>query len=181
MDPPAGTSYRRLPGRTPWFRFGGISAPSTSLWLGTDHLLKVERSASSENYKRFFYRDIQAIVVEQSSRRSSLVIFDVGVVVVIFLVTAAVSSLSTAAVATASILASPFVLGLMFNVALGTTSQAVLVTAVGTEPLSSLSRLWRAAQAVQLLADEVTKAQGEVPTAQLSLKWPAPVSSPPRD
>jgi hypothetical protein len=179
MDAPVPSSYRRLPGRTAWLRFGGISAPSTSLWLGADHLLKIERSASRESYKRFFYRDIQSIFVEQSSRRSSVLIFNVGVLAVIVLITAAIGSLSAAALTTAALIASPFVVGLIVNLALGTTSQAVVVTAVGTERLSSLSRLARSEEAVRLLAAEITKVQGDLPRAQLLLRWPASVASPP--
>jgi hypothetical protein len=179
MDAPAEPSYRRLPGRTPWFRFGGMSAPSTTLWLGPDHLLKVERGATRESYKRFFYRDIQAVVIQGASRGSSVSIFDIAVIVVIFLVTGAVSQFSLTAAITGAILASPFVLGFGVNLALGPTSQALLVTAVGTEPLSCFSRLGRSAEALRLLAEEVGKVQGEVSTAQLATKWPAGTATPP--
>ena len=179
MEPPAGISYRRLPGRTPWFRFGGTSAPSTSLWLGPDHLLKVERSASRETYKRFFFRDIQAVVIQESSRRSSIGIFDLATMLVIFLLAGAIGSFSLNSMLTAALIASPFFIGLIVNLALGRSSQAVLVTAVGTESLGSLSRLDRAADSLQRLAAEITKAQGELATAQLAAKWPAPAAPTP--
>lgn len=40
----------------------------TKLYLGTDHLLLVEQLILVERYKRFYYRDIQAITAAQSSR-----------------------------------------------------------------------------------------------------------------
>jgi hypothetical protein len=40
----------------------------TKLWLGTDHLLLIEQLILVERYKRFYYRDIQAITATQSSR-----------------------------------------------------------------------------------------------------------------
>jgi hypothetical protein len=40
----------------------------TKLWLGADHLLLVEQLILVERYKRFYYRDIQAITATQSSR-----------------------------------------------------------------------------------------------------------------
>src|SRR5580698_7690109 len=40
----------------------------TKLWLGTDHLLLVEQLILVERYKRFYYRDIQAITATRSSR-----------------------------------------------------------------------------------------------------------------
>jgi hypothetical protein len=175
MDATAEPSYRRLPGRTPWFRV----ARGTTLWLGPDHLLKVDRGATSESYKRFFYRDIQAVVVQESSRRTSLNIFDIAVIIVIFLITGAVSQFSLTAAITAAILASPFVIGLGANLALGSSSQAILVTAVGREPLSCFSRMGRSAEALRLMTEEVGKVQGEVPTAQLAMKWPAGTATPP--
>ncbi len=45
------------------------SAGYSSLWLGKDHLLCIEVSGVAEEYKRFYYHDIQAIVVRQNSRR----------------------------------------------------------------------------------------------------------------
>src|SRR5262247_2101752 len=41
----------------------------SSLWLGKDHLLCIEASNYVERYKRFYYRDIQAITVADSKRR----------------------------------------------------------------------------------------------------------------
>ena len=172
MESPTAISYRRLPGRTAWFRFGGVSAPTTSLWLGPDHLLKVERSASRETYKRFYYRDIQAIVVEGSSRRSSVNIINVGAIAFIFLIAGIFSRFSAAGTITASLFAAPFLLGLIINTALGPSTQAVLVTAVGTEPLSCFSRLDRSNQALGWVTTEVVKVQGELSSAQLALKWP---------
>jgi hypothetical protein len=40
----------------------------TKLYLGTDHLLLIEQLILVERYKRFYYRDIQAITATQSSR-----------------------------------------------------------------------------------------------------------------
>ena len=37
-----------------------------SLWLGTDHLLSIDSTGYTENYKRFYFRDIQAITIEKT-------------------------------------------------------------------------------------------------------------------
>ena len=50
--------YRRLPGS--W-------TARSSLWQGSDHLLHARRRAFSESYTRFFFRDIQAILFQQTS------------------------------------------------------------------------------------------------------------------
>jgi hypothetical protein len=74
------TNYRRLPGRyrTP------LSA--SSVWLGSDHLLLVNSTRISESYKRFYYRDIQAIVVNrriESMVRDALIIITLVVVAIL--------------------------------------------------------------------------------------------------
>jgi len=181
MDSPDAPSYRRLSGRTAWIRFGAVSAPSSTLWLGPDHLLKVERTAGSENYKRFFYRDIQVILVEASSRRYYLNIFGLAIIGLIFLLTLVISSSAISGLPTALILSSPFIAGLILNLILGPTSSARLVTAVGTETLSSLCRMRSAVDALQRIGEEVTKVQGELPSAKLLQHWPALVATGPVD
>ena len=175
------TTYRRLPGRTAWFRFGGSNSPSCSLWLGPDHLLKVERSTSRETYKRFFYRDIQSIFVEQSPRLRSLTALNGLIVFLVLILVALISQVSRGGAIFCGGFAVPFVIGLMMNLALGPTCEAVLVTAVGRERLSSLSRLSRTVVAVQQITVEVERAQGVLEFAQLVSRWPEPVSTPPVD
>lgn len=177
----ATTTYRRLPGRTAWFRFGGSNSPSCSLWLGPDHLLKVERSTSRETYKRFFYRDIQSIFVEQSSRLRSLTALNGLIVLFVLILVALISQVSSGGAIFCGGFAVPFVIGLMMNLALGSTCEVVLVTAVGSERLSSLSRLSRTVGAVQQITVEVERAQGALEFAQLVSRWPEPVSTPPVD
>jgi hypothetical protein len=54
--------YRKLPGR-----LRGFFRPS-SAWAGPDHLLLVRGSRFREEYKRFYYRDVQAIAVARAPR-----------------------------------------------------------------------------------------------------------------
>ncbi len=56
------TPYRKLPGR-----LRGIGNGS-SLWLAPDHLLLVRTRMFREEYKRFYLRDIQAIVMARCPR-----------------------------------------------------------------------------------------------------------------
>src|SRR5450432_2313403 len=171
-------TYRRLPGRTAWFRFGGSGSPVCSLWLGPDHLLKIERSASRETYKRFFYRDIHSIFVEQSSRLNSLAGFNVLILFLLLMLIVTLSLMNLGGTVFFGILALPFAIGIVVNLALGSTCDGMLVTAVGTERLSSLCRLKKAVQAVQQISSEVDLAQGKLRLDQLTLRWPASVSTP---
>lgn len=49
-------------------RSGFLTATTTrsSLWLAKDHLLCVETNGYTENYKRFYFRDIQAITLHRT-------------------------------------------------------------------------------------------------------------------
>src|SRR5690242_14435748 len=70
--------YRKLPGH----RRGLLH--SSSMWIGSDHLLYVKSTRFREDYKRFHLRDIQAIVVAESPRyhysTRSLAITAVGLI-----------------------------------------------------------------------------------------------------
>ena len=56
------TEYRKLPGK----RRGFFNV--SSVWAGPDHLLLVRGSRFREEYKRFYYRDVQAIAVARAPR-----------------------------------------------------------------------------------------------------------------
>lgn len=62
MTQPTPHLYERLPGR------GGGFLSRSSLWLGSEHLLRVERRGFAEMYHRFYFRDIQAIVLRPTAQ-----------------------------------------------------------------------------------------------------------------
>jgi hypothetical protein len=55
------TPYRKLPGSS------GMLLKS-KLWLGPDHVMHVRRSLFSEEYRRYYFRDIQALVLIEKDR-----------------------------------------------------------------------------------------------------------------
>ncbi len=55
-------NYRKLPGRRSGFLHGA------NLWIADDHILAVKSLRFREEYKRFYLRDIQAIVVADRPR-----------------------------------------------------------------------------------------------------------------
>jgi hypothetical protein len=63
MEPSSEIHYKRLS------RFRARTGLS-SLWLGPDHILSVNSNGYVENYKRFYFRDIQAIIIQRTSRRA---------------------------------------------------------------------------------------------------------------
>jgi hypothetical protein len=60
--------------RKEYKRIGGRGArrrqffTRNTLWLGADHLLQVEHTGYTEEYKRFYFRDIQGITVQKDNR-----------------------------------------------------------------------------------------------------------------
>jgi len=59
--PKKAREYTRLPGRgRGFFRYN-------TLWLGKDYLLSINSKIFSEDYKRFYYGDIQAIVTRKTA------------------------------------------------------------------------------------------------------------------
>jgi len=62
MNSPTSERYRKLPGQRRGFLHGG------SLWMGSDHILAVKSLRFREEYKRFYLRDIQSIIVANRPR-----------------------------------------------------------------------------------------------------------------
>ena len=60
----AQTEYQRLT-RTK-SQHGVVTSGRSSLWLGKDHLLRIDSSGYTENYRRFFLRDIQAVIIRKT-------------------------------------------------------------------------------------------------------------------
>lgn len=54
--------YKRLPGR---YR---SSTGQRTLWLGEDHLLAVDRVFFEERYRRFYFSDVQALIIKSTIR-----------------------------------------------------------------------------------------------------------------
>ena len=57
------SEYKRLPGRS-WLTLAGRH----SIWLSSNHLLSVWNHYVTEDYKRFYFHDVQAIWIRETSR-----------------------------------------------------------------------------------------------------------------
>ncbi len=150
--------YEKLPGRG--LRRGGfmvVVATHSRLWLGSDHLLLVDSNGYQETYKRFAFRDIQAITLTRTRRRAILnAVF--ATPAVIFALLAAFNS-SPAAQITFGSLALLFAILVLINSLRGPTCRCDLTTAVQTDELASLRRLSRANKVLARLRPLVLSAQ----------------------
>lgn len=154
--------YVKLPGRG-IRREGLISSGRvfTTLWLGKDHLLYIENSGGySEEYKRFYYRDIQALVLRKTQNG-----FILNLVMGSFFAILALCGLAVGDAVgriTLFFIAGIFGLILLLNSLFGPTCVCNIKTAVQTEELSSLRRLRRANKVLNLLRSRITQAQGDL-------------------
>jgi hypothetical protein len=140
-------TYRRLPGKRR--TLGGNS----TLWLGDDHLLLVKSTRVAEEYRRFYFRDIQAFVIrvkKSSLNRDMFHVFLFLLLAVLFLYWT--KSYVTFAVGAAALLYKRFT---------GPYCVCHIQTAVQTQTLPSLYRLKTAEQVLGELAPRIEAAQAQ--------------------
>ena len=165
-------AYRRLPGR----EAGLLSY--CRLWLGPDHLLLARTTAFSEEYKRFYFRDIQAVVTRRTERREIL-----GVIFAFAAIFFGVLSVFTDSgwrsflfVMTGTVL-----FALLVNWLRGPTCVCHLRTAVQIEELSPLKRFRATRKVIERLKPNIEKAQGPLAPELLRPKPPVVFAAAPSD
>ena len=151
----------------------------SSLWLGSNHLLCVNTSGFAETYKRFYFRDIQALTVRLTSRRTNLN-WTLGILSAVAwgsLAFALVSQSVTMAGACAVLLV-VFGLPLLVNNLLGSTCAVEIRTAVQTETLPSLNRLRETRTILSRIRPLIEQAQGLLTPEEVAARMRQSVASP---
>jgi hypothetical protein len=148
----------------------------SSFWLGANHLLVVEVANYVERYRRFYYSDVQAIVVQHSSFRLWLNIvlgfftFAALAIGLLFAATPLRNGFTEGDYIVVGIwlgVALLFAVFLVVNTLRGPTCAVYVRTAVQTQKLSGLSR-WRAADTfVAALQPLIVAAQGQLPPDEM--------------
>ena len=154
----ASPEYQRLTRARSRGGFAVAVASRTSLWLGKDHLLFVESNGYTETYKRFYFRDIQALIVQRTQ-----VFTVVNLVLTIFFVLALAPALVAQEMGMRIFLFSAagfFGLPLLINILRGRTCRCFLRTAVQIEQLPPLSRVRRAQKVFARIRPLIAAAQG---------------------
>jgi len=164
--PRARSEYKRLPGtRRRLFR-------RDRLYLGPDHVLFVRSLSFSEQYRRFYYSDIQALVLQERPVRNRRIADWVAIAV---LAAATIALFATDRPVWGTLLA-VVVLGYAGFALRREDSKAWLQTAVGTAELPSLCRARSARQAIALIDERIRAAQTQLPPEELAhaLETPPP-------
>ncbi len=149
---PKKKTYQRLPGRA----FSLIAAQK--LWQASDHLLWVETAMFQERYKRFYYQDIQALVLCRTNHHLAWS-FLWGAFALLFGIVAMSVSGTPYVSATLVIV---FLLLLAMNLAMGPGCQVRLQTAVQVQQLKCLRRVRTANRAMDRILALIETAQGRL-------------------
>ena len=148
------TAYKRLPGKKKGFLIG-----HHTLWQSSDHLLQIYSRLGVEDYKRYYFDDIQAIITRKtgSGRIQNIILAAIFSLFCFFTVTSSGTWRLLPAVIAAGIL-----LILLINVLRGPTCETVLLTAVQTEKLYPLHRLKKTEAVMNQLRSIIERRQGRI-------------------
>jgi len=167
--------YRKLPGRRRGLIF------SASLWTGADHLLSVRSARFQEQYKRFYFRDIQAIVITKVPRFlvPKRLLAAALLLIAVAILNARVAPFAGWVYLLVGILAAGWL-----YISLAHSCTCRLYTAVSREDLPSLYRMWTARKALAELERRIAQVQGVftedwAEAADLHVLGPAGLSSNP--
>lgn len=144
--------YRKLPGSKKGFLIGKYT-----LWEGPDHLLQILSRVGVEEYKRYYFSDIQAVITRKTIS-GALQNTVLAVLALIFVFPAIYfnggwSLFYALAAAGMAIL-------LLIGLFRGPTCETKLMTAVQTEKLHSLHRLKNTSKVMDRLRDHIHRSQG---------------------
>lgn len=135
-----------------------------TLWLGDDHLLSVESTGYSEEYKRYYLKDIQAII---SCRSTGGKVWNgiLGTIVAISLLAGigGYENGPTPVSVFSGIFGGVFLLLLLWNLFRGPTCRCHIRTPVGIDKLPALDRLRSVKKAMEKVRPLIGQLQGEVP------------------
>ena len=146
--------YHRLPG------IGSSLSEHVRLYLAADHLLQVSSSGFTETYRRFYFRDIQAITLRESMHGK---VWNGVWGFLAFLPAIVALQVGGAATVVWWGITGIFLLLLAINIARGPTCVCQVRTAVQTRPLPSLNRVRRAGKVIAQLKPLIEAAQGAMP------------------
>lgn len=172
----AAKEYIKLtpPRRTAGFTI--VSVTRSNLWVGKDHLLGVDTEGYTEKYKRFYFRDVQAVTLRRTSRA-----------LVIGVVTGAMTALFALLVIAIDDIAGKWVFGILggvcaipflLNFIYGPTCKCELRTAVQTENVPSMSRVRRARKVLNRIRPLIAEAQGQLAAEEIPLRFREMIAAP---
>ncbi len=147
--------YVRLPGS-----YRGFFRKAT-LWEGLDHVLSISGTRFHEEYRRFYYRDIQAIFLEKRPRAGSWVWSIILAALLILTVIAAAQN--DAPYYWAAVILLLLIFAIRLEISLRRSCRCTIQTAVSREVLPALIRLKPSQATIARLEMRIAAEQGELP------------------
>jgi hypothetical protein len=160
--------YVRLPGRGR-DSSSMVVATRCSLWLGADHILFVTNQGYTESYKRFYYPDVQALIVQKtkSSYWYNVWLSIFAAILVALTAGALAKSASDPSwvilAVVAGVPALIFMSALLNSFYQGPSYSCHIRTAVQTELLPSLKRQRPIQKAIKMIRERIDAVQGQIP------------------
>ena len=144
-------NYKKLPGKD------NGSFQASTLWLGPDHILLCKYTRFSESYKRFYFSDIQSIIVRKTNngKITEIVIFLLATLFTLLYLTVPKGSQVLF-----GFIVGIYILMLIVHRIKGPTCTTHIQTAVQTESLRPLKRLKHAEKFLKILMPLLQTAQG---------------------
>ena len=146
--------YQKIRGTKKGFLIGKYT-----LWQGGDHLLQIYSRVGVEDYKRFYFNDIQAIITRKTiaGKIQNIVL---GLLLLLFTIPAVLNDGGWSAFW--ATLAGVLLILVLVNLSRGATCETKLLTAVQTEKLHSLYRLKNAINVMDRLRSVIQSVQGRL-------------------
>jgi hypothetical protein len=135
--------------------------------MGDDHILGVDNNGFSEDYKRFYFSNIQAIITRRTKRGATwsiilALMIACSFVGALFLEIESVRILSW-------ILSGTFLAFLLVNIFRGPTCVCHIMTAVQEDQLPSLNRLRVARKVIETLRPAIERVQGRLSPEEVNI------------
>jgi hypothetical protein len=161
--------YYRLTRTRPRSGFSVAIVGRSSLWLGKDHLLLVDTTGFTESYKRFYFRDIQAISFYRTARWNVWSGVFGGLAALCLL--GGLATGENAGLISFGIIGGIFAVVLIVNLAMGPSCRCYLRTAVQNEELASVSRIGKARKILDRVRPLLAEAQGQLAPEEIAQKF----------
>lgn len=144
-------SYSKVPGR----RMGLIIFE----WLmsGNDHLLLVQQVGYMHLYRRFYFKDIQGIILQRTKRQTTF-----NIIIVSFLLLTLLTALLGGITYLVGILLLVYTALLIINVAEGPYCSCWMQTRISCRRMPISSRERRAAKVCEMIHRQIVAAQGQL-------------------
>ena len=159
--------YRRIAGRG-FGRKDFITWVEAQLWMGKNHLLQIEKRGYTEKYKRFYYADIQAIIMRRTNSTLYKTVF--LSLMIAFGVAWEFSITSGGAAIFWGSWIGFFALLLLLNLLKGPGCTCHIQTAIQTEQLPSFNRIKKTRKALTQLREAIAANQGLLSPEELRVR-----------